>query len=83
MARRGVVARRTHETLGLVLRRVPYGESDLIVSLLTEGIGTTSALARGARRSQRSQVETLEPMHTLRLHLEERVGADLLKERLG
>jgi DNA repair protein RecO (recombination protein O) len=37
----------------VVLRKVAYGESDLIVTLLTRDLGKLSALARGARRSQR------------------------------
>jgi DNA repair protein RecO (recombination protein O) len=37
----------------IVLRRVDYGESDLIVTLLCRELGKLSALARGGRRSQR------------------------------
>jgi DNA repair protein RecO (recombination protein O) len=38
---------------GMVLRATPYGESDLIVQLLTVEHGKVSALARSARKSQR------------------------------
>ena len=36
---------------GVVLRTVDYGESDRVVSLLTEERGKLSAFARGARAS--------------------------------
>jgi DNA repair protein RecO (recombination protein O) len=39
--------------LGVVLRTTPVRESDLIVMLYTERHGRVSAVARGARRSQR------------------------------
>lgn len=39
--------------LGIVLKTAPLRESDLIVTLYTESHGRLSALARGARRSQR------------------------------
>ncbi len=41
------------ECLGVVLRTTPVRESDLIVTLYTDSLGRVSALARGARRSQR------------------------------
>lgn len=40
-------------TLGVVLRATPLRESDLLVVLYTESHGRVSAVARGARRSQR------------------------------
>lgn len=40
-------------TLGVVLRTTPLRESDLLVVLYTEAHGRISAVARGARRSQR------------------------------
>jgi DNA repair protein RecO (recombination protein O) len=40
-------------TRALVLRVVDYGESDRVVTLLTETFGKTAAFARGARRSKR------------------------------
>lgn len=41
------------ETLGVVLRTTPLRESDLLVVLYTEAHGKISAVARGARRSQK------------------------------
>jgi DNA repair protein RecO (recombination protein O) len=62
----------------LLLRRVDYGEADLVLTLLTEKLGKVSALARGARKSARRFGGSLEPMHTLSVDLDERPGAELL-----
>ncbi len=60
-----------------MLRRVEYGDSDLVVTLLTEELGRVSALARGARNSRKRFGGSLEPLHTLAVRLEERPGAEL------
>jgi len=65
-------------TLALLLRRVEYGESDLVVTLLTEDMGRVSALARGARKSVKRFGGVLEPMHTLRISYDDRAGAELV-----
>lgn len=64
-------------TDALLLRRVEYGEADLVVTLLTEKLGKVSALARGARKSNKRFSGSLEPMHTLTVELDERPGAEL------
>lgn len=61
-----------------MLRRVEYGESDLVVTLLTEDMGRVSALARGARKSVKRFGGVLEPMHTLRISYDDRAGAELV-----
>ncbi|MEZ4366935.1 MAG: DNA repair protein RecO [Kofleriaceae bacterium] len=43
----------TLESLGLVLSTTPLGESDLVVTLLTEDHGKIAGVARGARRSRK------------------------------
>ncbi len=40
-------------TDAIVVRRVAYGEADLIVTLYTRELGKISALARSARRSRK------------------------------
>jgi DNA repair protein RecO (recombination protein O) len=70
----------THDTLGLVLRRTPYAEADLILSVFTQALGQVSVLARSARKSQR-RFGQLEPLHTLRLSLDETRGSELLRLR--
>lgn len=54
-----------------------YGEADAIVTLFTEELGKLGALARGARKSTRRFAAALEPIHTIRVTLDERPGADL------
>lgn len=75
MAARKASAR--HSAEALLLRRVDYGESDLVLTLLTRELGKISALARGARKSSKRFGGALEPMHTLAVELDERPGAEL------
>lgn len=75
---RSATSRRLHETPALLLRRVEVGESDLVVTLLTESLGRVTALARAARKSHRRFGGSLEPLHGLRVRLEERAGHELL-----
>jgi DNA repair protein RecO (recombination protein O) len=73
-------------TSAIVLRARPYGESDKIVSFLTEDFGKLTGIAKGALRSRRRFVNSLEPFSLVRLHFHEParsnlafiVGADLL-----
>jgi DNA repair protein RecO (recombination protein O) len=66
-----------HVAEALLLRRVEYGEADLVLTLLTRELGKVSALARGARKSSKRFGGVLEPMHTLAVDLDERPGAEL------
>lgn len=71
--------RAAHERLvtdALLLRSVPYRDSDLVVTLFTEAAGRLSAIARGGRRSQRRFV-ALEPLHLLRVEAEIAPGREL------
>jgi DNA repair protein RecO (recombination protein O) len=65
----------------LLVRSVPYGESDLITTFFTERIGKVSSIVRGARRSQKRFGGSLEPLHELALSMEDK-GKELclLKE---
>ncbi|HET9957805.1 MAG TPA: DNA repair protein RecO [Polyangiaceae bacterium] len=58
------------DSRGLLLRRVEFGESDLVLSFFTERLGRISALARGARRSRKRFGGSLEPFFTLALRLQ-------------
>lgn len=73
--------RSVESTRALVLRRVPYRESDLIVEFLSESAGKVAAVARGARQSRRRFSGSLEPFHTLRIGFENRPGRDLAELR--
>lgn len=80
-AARARIAARTHLTRALLVRRVDFGESDLVLTFFTERLGKLSALARGARKSQRRFGGALEPMHTLIVGLDERPSSELLSLR--
>lgn len=60
---------------GVVLSAVDYGESDRIVTFLTDERGRLSAFARGARKSRRRFAGALEPFTLLELHLVESRGS--------
>ncbi|MBK9258878.1 MAG: DNA repair protein RecO [Polyangiaceae bacterium] len=71
------VAKKNLRTDALLVRRVPVGEADFIVTLFTEARGILSAVARSARKPSK-RVAALEPMHLLRVSLDEREHQDLL-----
>jgi DNA repair protein RecO (recombination protein O) len=80
----GRIAKRGFARLGrrvvsnaLVVRSVAYGESDLIVTLLTEIEGKVSAIVRGGRKGSRRIAGALEPMHTIQATYEDK-GTDLV-----
>lgn len=68
-------------TRALLLKRVEFGEADLVLTLFTERYGRISALARAARKSTKRFGGSLEPMHTLDLGLEERPKTELFMLR--
>lgn len=61
----------------VVLRSVDYGESDRILTLLTEARGKISAFARSARTSKRRFGGALEVFTIVDAELKERTGSDL------
>jgi DNA repair protein RecO (recombination protein O) len=65
-------------TPGIVLRAVAYGEADRIVTLFGRDTGLVSALARGARKSQRRFSGGLGLCSVGTASLRERPGADLM-----
>lgn len=78
--------RSSQTTPAIVLRARPYGESDKIVSFLTEDFGKLTGIAKGALRSRRRFVNSLEPFSLVNLRFQDRahgnlaflIGADLL-----
>jgi DNA repair protein RecO (recombination protein O) len=58
-------ARPTQDTSAVLLRSVDFGESDRIVTLLTERFGRVSALAKGARNSRKRFGAALEPFQLI------------------
>jgi len=69
----------TLHTEALVLRAVAFGESDLIVHLLTPAVGRLPAIAKGARRSRRRFPGTLDLMNRLAVQVERRRPAALAR----
>lgn len=64
-------------TAAFLLRSHPYGESDRIVTFITEEFGKVSGIAKGAKRSQRRFGGTLEPFMKVRLAFRDRPRSDL------
>jgi DNA repair protein RecO (recombination protein O) len=62
------VPSRSRQSRALLLRSVDYRDSDRIVTLLTEEYGKISALARGARKSQRRFGGALQPYVLMNAH---------------
>ena len=64
-------------TPAVVLRSWAYGESDKIVSFFTELHGKVTGIAKGAKRSRRRFVNSLEPFSLVSLRFQERANASL------
>ena len=65
-------------TPGIVLKAKPYGESDKIVSFLTENHGKITGIAKGAKRSRQRFVNSLEPFSLVNLRFYERLHGSLV-----
>jgi DNA repair protein RecO (recombination protein O) len=61
----------TQITPALVLHTRPFGESDKIVSFLTQDLGKITGIAKGAKRSRRRFINSLEPFSLINLHLQD------------
>ncbi len=62
----------------IVLRTRPYGESDKIVTLLTEDAGKLTGIAKGAKNSRRRFANCLDPFTAVCVHFRIRPGAGLV-----
>ena len=58
---------RSYQCEALTLKRSPFGEADLMVTLFTRDSGKVRAVARGARRSTSKLVGHLEPLTQVQL----------------
>jgi DNA repair protein RecO (recombination protein O) len=72
---------RDHEVSALLLRKTNYGESDLVLNVLTDKFGRVGVMARAARASKRRFAGGIEPFHGLRLHLDEPRHGELYRLR--
>lgn len=61
-----------------VLRTRPYGESDRIVTLITEHHGKITGIAKGAKNSRRRFAGTLEPFVHVRVVFQQRPASELV-----
>jgi DNA repair protein RecO (recombination protein O) len=68
----------SHRTEALLLRQVPYGEADAILTLLCRDLGKVSAVARGVLRPRPRATVLLEPIHRLWIHLDESPGVEMM-----
>jgi DNA repair protein RecO (recombination protein O) len=72
---------RNLEVAALLLRRTEYGESDLVLNVLTDPLGPIGVMARAARASTKRFAGGIEPFHGLLLHLDEPKQGDLYNLR--
>jgi DNA repair protein RecO (recombination protein O) len=63
--------RPSYATPAIVLRTRPFGESDKIVSFLTERFGKVTGIAKGALRSRKRFVNSLEPLAMVNLRFQD------------
>jgi DNA repair protein RecO (recombination protein O) len=61
----------------VIFRWRAYGESDKIVTFLTRDFGKLTGIAKGARRSRRRFVNSLEPLARVQAHFRQRPGSSL------
>ena len=71
---------RTYKTQGVVLRHMPLGEADRIVTLFTPDFGKLRAVARGVRRTKSRLVGHLEPLCQVRVSVAEGRALDTIIE---
>lgn len=64
-------------TPAIVMRARTFGESDKIVSFLTADYGKVTGIAKGAKRSRRRFVNTLEPFSLVQLRFRDRPHSTL------
>ncbi len=69
-----------YKTNALVLRRIPLGEKDKIVTLFTREYGKLNAVAKGARRTTSRLAGATEPLMLLRALLAEGMNLDILTQ---
>ncbi len=72
---------RSLEVSALLLRKTDYGESDLVLAVLTDTLGRVGVMARAARASKRRFAGGIEPFHGLCIHLDEPQRGELYRLR--
>lgn len=67
----------SHVTPAIILRTWPFGESDRIISVLTESHGKVTGIAKGAKRSRKRFANSLEPLSLVMLRFQDRPHSSL------
>ena len=70
--------RPSHATSAIVLRARPFGEADRIITFLTEEFGKITGIAKGAMRSRKRFVNSLEPFAYVNLRFQDRPQSNLV-----
>lgn len=70
--------RASYATPAIVLRTRPFGESDRIVSFLTANFGKVTGIAKGAMRSRKRFVNSLEPFALINLSFQDTSPSNLV-----
>lgn len=68
-----------HKDEAIILSKLAYGESDRIIHLLTLHAGKISAIAKGAGKSQKRFVNTLEPFNHINVEYFEKGGRGMVR----
>src|SRR5947207_14962423 len=68
----------SQSSAAIILRSRAYGESDKIVTFLTEDAGKLTGIAKGAKNSRRRFANCLDPFTRVRVHFRIRPGASLV-----
>lgn len=68
-----------HKDEAFVLFKRAYGESDKIIRLFTRTSGKIAAIAKGASKSQKRFMNTLEPFNHIRIEYFEKAGRGMVR----
>lgn len=71
---------RQYRTQGLVLKNVPFGEADLLVTVFSRETGKLKVVAKGARRSNSRMVGHFEPLTVTKLALSRGRNLDIVNQ---
>lgn len=71
---------RTYKTQGVVLKHMPLGEADRLLTLHTPERGKVRAVARGVRRTKSKKAGHLEPLTHVTVSIAEGRGLDVIAE---
>ena len=71
---------KTYRSESLVLKNLPFGEADLLVTLYSRESGKLKAVAKGARRSNSKMVGHFEPLTVAKLSLAKGRNLDIVKQ---